>query len=478
MTDKVIAPRVRAVENMVARTRSKTKAGSAGAACSHCQVELWMSFFFDGTGNHREQDFPVCHSNVAGLFDAHEFDDERGVRPFYYEGVGTDFEFEDRHVVHTMRHKGDVYTTTVDGYRETESTPRKVTGRGIDIRLEKAMFEFEMYVRDWQARKRVDAINIAAFGFSRGATTARAFANWIAQHSKVNRTAEGLEFDGVPLRFRFLGIFDTVESIGVGRPNNRPDLIKTSLPAHVEAGLHCIAAHELRPSFGLTGLGTNRYTQVVYPGAHADIGGGYANGEQGRSNAFARLPLLQMLDHARGAGLKMQSVPELRQSDRWQDQYRLSFEIQDADRAAFSAYMQHVETTAGPLRAVFESHMALFWRWLDSGHAAQANAELFREHWTGARASQEGAGEVRRELGRIFNLYARLVRTEAGRGAGQLHGAPVHPPAPDAIPAEVHLFFKHYVHDSQAGFVTANTLMKDLNHVDYYRVRAIHAPAA
>ena len=58
---------------------------------------MWLSFFFDGTGNHKDRDFPQSHSNVAALFQAHKDDPARGVQPFYYEGAGTPFEFEQRH---------------------------------------------------------------------------------------------------------------------------------------------------------------------------------------------------------------------------------------------------------------------------------------------------------------------------------------------------------------------------------------------
>lgn len=69
--DEVIGPRVRAVENMVARARDRTRTRSGAPACVNCRVTLWLSFFFDGTGNHRSSDFPRNHSNVAALFDAH-----------------------------------------------------------------------------------------------------------------------------------------------------------------------------------------------------------------------------------------------------------------------------------------------------------------------------------------------------------------------------------------------------------------------
>lgn len=478
MDDHVIAPRVRAVENMVARARGETRGDRAGPACTHCHIELWASFFFDGTNNHRERDFPRRHSNVAALFDAHRDDEDFGIARFYYEGVGTEFEFKDRYVETTMRHKGDEYTTQVAGYRETESRLRQAVGSGIDIRLEKAIFDLEMFVRDWKARKRVDAINIAAFGFSRGAATARAFAHWVTSHSAVQRVGANLEMDGVPLRFRFLGIFDTVESIGIGSPNRQPHLVRTSVPGHVERCLHCTAAHELRPSFGLTSVGARRYTQVVYPGAHADVGGGYEEGSQGRSHLLSRIPAIQMLDHARGAGLKFLSVAEMRVDTTWERVLRHSFDLPDEVRSDLEGYMGHVSVKAGPMREVFESHMRLFWQWLDSGHAAMSSANIFREHQHGIRASEPEAGDIRRELLQILTLYGQKVRTDAGRGFGVLSGRPLHPPVPEAVPQAVARLFERYVHDSQAGFVVSGTMMKDTNQVDYYRVRDIHAPAA
>jgi len=72
VNDSVIAPRVRAVENMVARARAKTGKKPGPPACATCHVPLWLGFFFDGTNNHMERDFPKRHSNVVALFQAHK----------------------------------------------------------------------------------------------------------------------------------------------------------------------------------------------------------------------------------------------------------------------------------------------------------------------------------------------------------------------------------------------------------------------
>lgn len=469
--DKVIGPRVRAVENMVARAREKTRTFSGGPACMNCRVSMWMSFFFDGTNNHRDRDFPRNHSNVAALFDAHLDAPVSGVLRRYYEGVGTAFDFDERQErVPVYTRSGTVHWQDRNGYREGESTLRQGFGTGLDIRLEKAVFDFQMAVEEQKARTRVDEINIAAFGFSRGATSARAFVNWLAQHSKVQRNGTRLRYDGIPLNVKFLGLFDTVESMGGAGTNRQPQLVKTSVPGFVQRCLHIVAAHELRRAFPITVLGTDRYTQVVYPGAHADIGGGYADGEQGRSDQLARVALLQMLDHARGAGLKMSSLAEMRQSDRWARILSPSFDVPAAVTQALNAYMAHVTVRAGLLRAVFEAHMAAYWAWIDSGLAIE-DAHAKREALTGGARNRPAPNS--RQFRTMAHLYRSLARTRAGRGA--MSAAPVR----DTVPAAVEAFFETYVHDSFEHFsLSGGTKQADMSNANYYELRQIHPPRA
>ena len=185
MTD-VIAPRVRAVENMVARAQAVTHRQNTQGACLTCQAKLWMSFFFDGTGNHKAMHFPAKHSNVAALVDAHEKDPMSGIESFYYEGIGMPFEFKDRYSSRTVVTRGGPYKVEGKGHKEGESGWNKAFGTEIDKRLERAMFDFESFVEEWRRKRRVDEINVAAFGFSRGSATARAFMHWMRAHSKVS----------------------------------------------------------------------------------------------------------------------------------------------------------------------------------------------------------------------------------------------------------------------------------------------------
>lgn len=465
--DKVIGPRVRAVENMVARAREKTGIKSGGPACVNCRVTLWLSFFFDGTGNHRGNDFPRNHSNVVGLFDAHGDEGLGAISRFYYEGVGTPFEFEDRHEKIPIATRSSVRWVDKEGYKEGESSLNKGFGGGLEARLEKAMFDFQSAIEYQRSLTRIDQINLAAFGFSRGATEARAFMHWLGSHSRVKRQGTSLTYDGTTLNIKFLGLFDTVESVGGAGTNKRPELVKVSLPAYVQKCAHIVAAHELRGAFPLTGLGTNRYTQIVHPGAHADVGGGYADYEQGRRNKLSRLALLQMLDHARGAGLKMSSLAEMQSSVRWLRRYSPSFDVPAEHHDALANYMRHVKKKSGALKEVFASHMELYWSWIDAGLAME-DIEMKRKSITDGYRSPDG-----NQFRTMAHLLRFLARTPSGRGASKF------PPQRGEVPTAVESFFEEYVHDSFEHFsLTGGTKMTDFSTADYYEVREIHAPRA
>lgn len=467
----VIAPRVRAVENMVARAQAVTQKRSTQGACLTCSAKLWMSFFFDGTGNHKAMHFPKKHSNVAALVDAHQKDPEAGIESFYYEGIGMPFEFKDRHETRTVHTRAGAHNVEKRGHREGESDWNKAFGTEIDKRLEKSLFDFQIFVDDWRRRRRVDEINIAAFGFSRGAATARAFVHWLANHSKVSTSGSSLKYDGIPLQIKFLGVFDTVESVGDAGENEEPHLIKTSVPAFVEKAFHVIAAHELRQAFPITVFGTNRYKQVVYPGAHADIGGGYSDGEQGRRNSLPRIGLLQMLDEARAAGLKMQSVGEMMQDNiGWQTKYRQSFAVDKGCLDTFNAYMKNVQQPAGSLDKVLESHCKLYRDWIEAGLAM----EDVRENLAAARSADPRSEHVKAALVQQ-HLLQNLARTPRGRGASVNGG-----PARGTVPSEVEQLFENFVHDSFQHFsLSGGTVQKDFFTVaDYYRNRTVLQPLA
>lgn len=124
-----------------------------------------------------------------------------------------------------------------------------------------------------------DGDQIYIFGFSRGAAIARRFASLLHKEP-----AEYFSVAPAPKNpVRFLGVFDTVASIG------SPDLKDEDLPKYdvmfqggftvspaVQEALHVVSIDENRKAFKPTLMNAeDRITEIWFPGVHSDIGGGY-----------------------------------------------------------------------------------------------------------------------------------------------------------------------------------------------------------
>ena len=90
------------------------------------------------------------------------------------------------------------------------------------------------------------------------------------------------DFVAVPA-IKAVGVFDTVSSLGLPHLNSQGDAIydfaicDTTLNPKIERGFHALAADEIRDVFAPTFWASrNGIEQVIFPGAHSDVGGGYA----------------------------------------------------------------------------------------------------------------------------------------------------------------------------------------------------------
>ena len=112
-----------------------------------------------------------------------------------------------------------------------------------------------------------EAPNVFVTGFSRGSTTALAFAHAL-QRELPEHTIRGM----------FL--YDTVASIGIPGNGINPG-VNTSLASNVRYAYHAISFEEDRTSFPLTNVHSNskRVTQKAFWGMHGDVGGGYAHNQ-------------------------------------------------------------------------------------------------------------------------------------------------------------------------------------------------------
>lgn len=211
----------------------------------------------------------------------------------------------------------------------TEDT--KVKFSEILIRLHRAVSQHWLEKQTGRPKKIepgiVQKIHVSIFGFSRGATEARAFTNWLIALCRLDAYHCGkpnsMTLGGFDVVFDFLGIFDTVASVGAGNTlgNSLPGRIFDGHGAWADAEenlrippeircLHLVAAHEIRRSFPLDsvsvkGITPPNCTEMVFPGVHSDIGCGYVPGEQGRGthpdgdDMMTRIPLLVMYRAAR-----------------------------------------------------------------------------------------------------------------------------------------------------------------------------------
>lgn len=378
------------------------KSGIAG-----CRQTLWISFFFDGTGNNLDADLSLNkHSNIAKLYLVRKEEDiDTGVYSVYIPGIATYFPAI-----------GD------DG----GTAAGKVAGdMGVE-RLQYALKEMDARLRRHLEMARapsniITEINIAVFGFSRGAALARAFINLLIE-KKCNVVNGKLTFKqgNWPLRVRFAGLFDTVASVGLPMSSNTTEIygavfskleriVRRRLESHektrpqalafsengrpgadpapgpanghrsyadnlkisgcVDEVRHFVAAHEMRNSFPLesvsifeNGITTSppHFYEVVYPGVHSDLGGSYAPGEGGKNASegakFGVIPLLHMYQYAIRAGAPL-LVPSA-----WKERNKEDFAINQKLIDCYNYYRKMIPA-ASSLGDGFNHHMGLYFAW-------------------------------------------------------------------------------------------------------------------
>jgi hypothetical protein len=110
-----------------------------------------------------------------------------------------------------------------------------------------------------------------------------------------------ISFRGAPAgRNRFLGIMDTVAAVGTVMNGLNPHSANTGnvntrlRPGVAEKVFHITAQHECRYNFALNSI-ASAWPELILPGAHSDIGGGYL--PQLREDLFLTRPLVETLPH-------------------------------------------------------------------------------------------------------------------------------------------------------------------------------------
>ncbi|NBA96655.1 PAAR domain-containing protein [Pseudomonas sp. R5(2019)] len=165
---------------------------------------------------------------------------------------------------------------------------------GVAGRVEHAIARVSTEVKTFKGKNpscKISHLIFDIFGFSRGAAAARHFANEIALGGngplqavlKNNKMAftQSFEVDYQrDLEVGFIGLFDTVASVGgwtnfgYVRSPHAPG-INLHLPRNRFPNVvHLVARDEVRVNFALNRVGPD-HEELVFPGVHSDIGGGY-----------------------------------------------------------------------------------------------------------------------------------------------------------------------------------------------------------
>jgi hypothetical protein len=366
-----------------------------------CCGQIFIGMFFDGTGNNRKEDFlneqynpsRQKHSNVVRIF--HTFRNQKmGAHQFYaayIPGVGTRFDEigdlggklgksiswnGEKRIIWGMLEVLNFISRYVSGQPlltsdEQNNEANRLGGFTSMEALRKSAFDYWIYVLESKIKDRpkdrsaLEQINLSVFGFSRGAAESRAFVNWLFAICKKNNGQHYLA--GIPLHVSFLGIFDTVASVGIANAyaggllaaDGHQSWADDNMQVHgsVQNCLHIVAAHEVRATFPMDSVRINNaypdnVTEYVYPGSHSDVGGGYMAGAQGKTDQLARIAGFEMYCGALAAGVPLDAIATL------------TAETRDAlvpSRAAveaFSAYMAHAKIKPAPVEDMLRQHMA------------------------------------------------------------------------------------------------------------------------
>jgi hypothetical protein len=379
-----------------------------------CSGQIFVGMFFDGTGNNREVDYVSVindpakhkHSNVVRLFHTYPDKLQRGTARyyrFYVPGVGTPFpEIGDS--------GGSLGTGT-----SWNGEPRLIWGL---TRLFNAVSAFvsdqdlipdaqagqiacavgglgslalqrnHVFGTTWAGRLKAvvssrsknkpypEQITVSVFGFSRGAAEARAFVNWL--YAICEKEGGEYKFAGIPLRVDFLGIFDTVASVGIAGgfstgllgAEGRQSWASENMQIHpkVESCLHIVAAHEVRATFPLDSVRVEgkyppNVKEYVYPGAHSDVGGGYTTISQGKTDALARIAGFEMYCAALAAGVPFTTFTELKPN------VRSALAPSEDAVTAFKNYMQSANVAPAPVEEMMRAHMGHYFTYRYQGRA-------------------------------------------------------------------------------------------------------------
>ncbi|WP_343203064.1 MULTISPECIES: T6SS phospholipase effector Tle1-like catalytic domain-containing protein [Stenotrophomonas maltophilia group] len=403
--------------------------------------------------------------------------------------------------------------------RLLEGMARRAMLTGIAQRLERVVKSHQ---------RRVTSVHVSVFGFSRGAAQARAFVHRLYETAEAWGSGCGYNIAGVPLYLNFMGIFDTVASVGVAAMSRVSKgkwdwAAGDMMSIHPEARqcVHFAALHEQRINFPLD-LATSG-KEVLYPGMHSDVGGGYSPGGQGKdfvsgaANGKAKLsqiPLIDMHHEAIKAGVMMRTMDELMANPVVATHFGCHPQlIRD-----YNAWLTGHGVPAGAHTQQIAGHCRQYVAWkgkrLPNGPQSLLQQPFFKQS---DAEDQVDLANAQRDFANLVTELAQgksdmaayrrqLDESQKRMDAGRKAGRPVFEPTPRAsaaaytyagIPAETSTLldlvlnatpvpdvstnlFDNYMHDSLAGFYMMKWTelnIPRLNTYGYLRYREVFSVA-
>jgi hypothetical protein len=337
-------------------------------------------------------------------------------------------------------------------------------------------------------RDKGNVINIYAsmFGFSRGAAEARAFTNWFVWLCRLDASVDGgtgMSIGSIPVTIDFMGLFDTVASVGLaasfiiadGHQGWADAEVSLRIPPEPMQCLHLVSSHEVRRSFPLDSVlycGTlpSNCKEIVFPGVHSDIGGGYKPCEQGKgidpegADLLSRITLAVMYRAARLAGvpLKLEEAPASVKRD---------FTIAPAIIETFNTYLQACgvqpeKPVFGQLHTVMAQQHMLYIQWRKKMLGRMNEMPGFASCDKHDKLDIQNADKEFRDEIACFenwrnNRYGRDVDYSPGVPEWSAIDAYWDAPPP---PPNITDLFDRYVHDSRAWFKPLGKDIPDLQH--------------
>ncbi|GLU33738.1 hypothetical protein Busp01_35800 [Trinickia caryophylli] len=234
--------------------------------------------------------------------------------------------------------------------------PAAWLGTGFDARVDQAKKDFtDIIVQARSDPRPIQFIRISMFGFDRGAVAARKFANELIE-KVCKKDGEKITYQGAEVLFDFMGLFDSVSSaygdsffakagtqllmaagtittpeaggaggvvvrVAIEGLSQLVALGKRTLgqfdtPGEFRKIVHHVAATELRFYKPIDSPRNSKeagnLTEVVYPGSQADVGGGFVEGDDGKSAELAKVSATNMLDQAWASGVPVRRLEDMR----------------------------------------------------------------------------------------------------------------------------------------------------------------------